>query len=147
MQRQRRDQQRHGEPDPGARAGTQNRAPPDRRPHRTADGHICIPPYSDRHWRDFFLVAGRPELAEDRDGLQASLQQEGIQTAVHYAIPAHLQPAYTDLGYSRGAFPRAEQASAQVLSLPIYPELPELALVTVANCVKRAMARRVRALV
>ncbi len=36
---------------------------PDRRPHRTADGHICILPYSDRHWRDFFRVAGRPELA------------------------------------------------------------------------------------
>jgi crotonobetainyl-CoA:carnitine CoA-transferase CaiB-like acyl-CoA transferase len=38
---------------------------PDRRPHRTADGHICILPYSDRHWRDFFRIAGRPELAED----------------------------------------------------------------------------------
>jgi crotonobetainyl-CoA:carnitine CoA-transferase CaiB-like acyl-CoA transferase len=38
---------------------------PDRRPHKTADGHICILPYSDRHWRDFFRAAGRPELAED----------------------------------------------------------------------------------
>jgi crotonobetainyl-CoA:carnitine CoA-transferase CaiB-like acyl-CoA transferase len=37
----------------------------DRRPHRTADGHICILPYTDRHWRDFFRLAGRPELAED----------------------------------------------------------------------------------
>ena len=34
-------------------------------PHRTADGHICILPYTDRHWRDFFRLAGRPELAED----------------------------------------------------------------------------------
>jgi crotonobetainyl-CoA:carnitine CoA-transferase CaiB-like acyl-CoA transferase len=38
---------------------------PDRRPHRTADGHICILPYTDRHWRDFFRIAGRAELAED----------------------------------------------------------------------------------
>src|SRR6201987_2110470 len=38
---------------------------PDRRPHRTADGHICILPYTDRHWRDFFRLAGRPELAQD----------------------------------------------------------------------------------
>jgi crotonobetainyl-CoA:carnitine CoA-transferase CaiB-like acyl-CoA transferase len=38
---------------------------PDRRPHRTADGHICILPYSDRHWKDFFRIAGRPELADD----------------------------------------------------------------------------------
>lgn len=38
---------------------------PDRRPHRTADGHICILPYTDRHWQDFFGLAGRPELADD----------------------------------------------------------------------------------
>jgi crotonobetainyl-CoA:carnitine CoA-transferase CaiB-like acyl-CoA transferase len=38
---------------------------PDRRPHRTADGHICILPYTDRQWQDFFRVAGRPDLAED----------------------------------------------------------------------------------
>jgi crotonobetainyl-CoA:carnitine CoA-transferase CaiB-like acyl-CoA transferase len=38
---------------------------PDRRPHPTADGHICILPYTDRHWRDFFRIAGRPELADD----------------------------------------------------------------------------------
>src|SRR5262249_45974942 len=38
---------------------------PDRRPHRTADGHICILPYTDRHWRDFCRLAGRPELCDD----------------------------------------------------------------------------------
>ena len=38
---------------------------PDRRPHRTLDGHICVLPYTDRHWRDFFRIAGRPELADD----------------------------------------------------------------------------------
>jgi crotonobetainyl-CoA:carnitine CoA-transferase CaiB-like acyl-CoA transferase len=38
---------------------------PDRRPHRTADGHVCILPYTDRHWKDFFRIAGRPDLAED----------------------------------------------------------------------------------
>jgi crotonobetainyl-CoA:carnitine CoA-transferase CaiB-like acyl-CoA transferase len=38
---------------------------PDRRPHQTADGHICILPYTDRHWRDFFRLAGRPQMADD----------------------------------------------------------------------------------
>jgi len=38
---------------------------PDRRPHKTADGHVCILPYTDRHWRDFFRIAGRPELNDD----------------------------------------------------------------------------------
>ncbi|HVH73780.1 MAG TPA: CoA transferase [Stellaceae bacterium] len=38
---------------------------PDRRPHKTADGHICILPYTTRHWQDFFRIAGRPELCDD----------------------------------------------------------------------------------
>ncbi len=38
---------------------------PWRRPHETADGHLCVLPYNDRHWRRFFEIAGRPELAED----------------------------------------------------------------------------------
>ncbi len=38
---------------------------PDRRPHKTADGYICILPYTDRHWRDFFRIAGRQELCDD----------------------------------------------------------------------------------
>ena len=38
---------------------------PDRRPHRTLDGHVCILPYTDRHWRDFFRIAGRSDLAQD----------------------------------------------------------------------------------
>jgi dTDP-4-amino-4,6-dideoxygalactose transaminase len=82
--------------------------------------------------------------AEDRDALQASLQAEGIQTAVHYAVPAHLQPAYADLGYGRGSFPRAEAAADQVLSLPMYPELSEQAILKVAGAVKRTAARRIQ---
>jgi dTDP-4-amino-4,6-dideoxygalactose transaminase len=84
---------------------------------------------------------------EDRDGLQASMLAEGIQTAVHYAVPAHLQPAYADLGYEKGSLPEAEAAAAQVLSLPIYPELTEQAIVDVTSAVKRAMSRRLRSLV
>ena len=61
---------------------------------------------------------------DDRDALQAALQAEGIQTAIHYAIPAHLQPAYADLGYLQGSLPESERASQEVLSLPIYPEMP-----------------------
>ena len=36
-----------------------------RRPYRTTDGHVCIVPYTDRHWRSFFVEAGLPELADD----------------------------------------------------------------------------------
>lgn len=84
---------------------------------------------------------------EDRDGLRRALHAEGIQTAVHYAIPAHLQPAYADLGYRKGAFPQSEAASNHVLSLPIYPELSVQAITEVASAVTRAVPRKVRALV
>jgi len=70
---------------------------------------------------------------EDRDGLQAALQAEGIQTAVHYALPAHLQPAYDDLGYSVGTFPESEKAAKEVLSLPLYPEITDAQLQKVAQ--------------
>lgn len=38
---------------------------PQRRPYRTADGHVCMMPYTDGHWRDFFTAAQRPDLAAD----------------------------------------------------------------------------------
>jgi formyl-CoA transferase len=50
---------------PSGEPGYSRMLAPDRRPHQTTDGHICILPYTDRHWRDFFRIAGRPELADD----------------------------------------------------------------------------------
>jgi len=82
--------------------------------------------------------------ADDRDALQTALQTGGIQTAVHYGVPAHLQPAYSDLGYSKGDLPHAEAAARQVLSLPLYPELCPEAIGEVASAVKKASARRVQ---
>jgi dTDP-4-amino-4,6-dideoxygalactose transaminase len=80
--------------------------------------------------------------ADERDGLQTALQAEGIQTGIHYPVPVHLQPAYADLGYGRGAFPRSEKAAEQVLSLPLYPELSSQAIAEVAAAVKKAVANR-----
>ena len=60
-----------------------------------------------------------------RDAVRAHLDRAGIHTGVHYPIPVHLQPAYSDLGYRRGDFPVAEAAAAEVLSLPMFPELRE----------------------
>ncbi|MGH9237952.1 MAG: DegT/DnrJ/EryC1/StrS family aminotransferase [Vicinamibacterales bacterium] len=58
-----------------------------------------------------------------RDSTRAALQAADIQTGVHYPIPIHLQPAHADLGYGPGDFPVSEQAAAQVLSLPMFPEM------------------------
>jgi dTDP-4-amino-4,6-dideoxygalactose transaminase len=60
---------------------------------------------------------------EARDGLKKWLHQQGVQTGIHYPIPAHLQEACSHYGYERGSFPNAEAAADEILSLPIYPEL------------------------
>lgn len=60
-----------------------------------------------------------------RDALREYLKDRGIHTLVHYPVPIHLQPAYTDLGYPSGSLPMTERTSREVLSLPIYPELTE----------------------
>ena len=80
--------------------------------------------------------------SDDRDGLQAALQAEGIQTGIHYPVPVHLQPAYADMGYKPGAFPQSEAAAKQVLSLPLYPELPFQSVARVVEVVKKAVANK-----
>ncbi len=69
----------------------------------------------------------------ERDAWRAALTEGGVQTGVHYPIPLHLQPAYADLGYSRGDFPIAEQAAAEVLSLPMFPELTDEQIASIAS--------------
>jgi len=60
--------------------------------------------------------------ADERDALQAALQEKGIQTGIHYPVPVHLQPAYAELVHTL-ALPQSEKAAAEVLSLPLFPEL------------------------
>jgi dTDP-4-amino-4,6-dideoxygalactose transaminase len=62
---------------------------------------------------------------DDRDALQAALQEKGIQTGIHYPVPVHLQPAYAELVHTPLALPQAEKAAAEVLSLPLYPEMTD----------------------
>lgn len=60
---------------------------------------------------------------KDRDELQKYLKSHGIASTVYYPIPLHLQPVFSYLGYSKGDFPETERATAEVLSLPIWPEM------------------------
>lgn len=60
---------------------------------------------------------------DDREGVAEALRRQGIPTAVHYPVPAHLQPAFRGLGYAEGSFPVAEAAARRVLSLPMHPYL------------------------
>jgi dTDP-4-amino-4,6-dideoxygalactose transaminase len=68
-----------------------------------------------------------------RDELQAHLRQVGIGSAVHYPTPVHRQPVYADQGYRAGDFPVAERLANEVLSLPLYPFMPDEQLKYVAS--------------
>ncbi len=73
--------------------------------------------------------------APQRDRLQEALASAGVETLIHYPIPAHLQPAYRDLGQGQGSCPAAEEAAREILSLPLYPELTESQVERVAGAV------------
>src|SRR5438874_6949955 len=68
-----------------------------------------------------------------RDRVRAALQDVGIQSAVHYPVPVHLQKAYAHLGYRSGDLPLTETLCEQCLSLPIYPELSKAKISRVAS--------------
>ena len=61
--------------------------------------------------------------APHRDELLVYLSKQGISTEIYYPAPLHLESAFRYLKYGTGAFPQAEAACREVLSLPIYPEL------------------------
>lgn len=69
----------------------------------------------------------------DRDQLQKYLAKEGIGTGIHYPVPLHLQNALEHLGYRAGAFPVAESAAREILSLPMYPQLSKPQQATVSS--------------
>ncbi len=59
----------------------------------------------------------------DREALQAKLSQVGIGSLIHYPIPPHMQDAYAQLSLPPDALPLARQLAAEVVSLPIGPQL------------------------
>lgn len=74
-----------------------------------------------------------------REVLQQALSEQGIQSGIHYPYPVHLLPAYADLDYSAGDFPQAESMAGEELSLPMYPELSEEAVGSIAAVLLEAL--------
>lgn len=93
-----------------------------------------VPNWADPVWHLF--VIRHPQ----RDQLMSQLSEEGISTMIHYPIPPHLQQAYTQCGYQKGDFPRAEQYANDMLSLPIGPQMLPEAQEKVIETVNRLVA-------
>lgn len=81
------------------------------RPH-VPEGHRSA-------WAQYTIRLG------ERDRVQTALKAAGVPSVVYYPTPMHLQTAFADLGYRKGDLPESESAAAEVLSLPMYPYLPE----------------------
>lgn len=89
-----------------------------------------VPEWADPVWHLFVV------RSQQRESLQATLQQQGVATMIHYPIPPHLQPAYAELNYQQGDFPIAEVIHREVLSLPIGPHHDVVSTKTVIAAIK-----------
>ncbi len=83
-----------------------------------------------RHARHLYVIRH-----PGRDALMDYLKDNGVSTLIHYPIPVHLQRAYGWLGLGEGSFPEAEAAAREVLSLPLYPELTEVDVRSIARLI------------
>jgi dTDP-4-amino-4,6-dideoxygalactose transaminase len=77
-----------------------------------------------------------------RDALHDYLAGAEVSTSVHYPRGVHLQEAYADLGYEPGSCPEAERAAAEVLSLPLFPQLSDLEVGQVVRLIRFFFAMR-----
>lgn len=87
-----------------------------------ADTDVSVPTSAAnvRHVYHLYVVR-----SQKRDALLSQLRERGVGAGIHYPIPLHHQPAYQALGYGAVSLPHTERAAAEVLSLPIYPEIQE----------------------
>jgi len=100
--------------------------------------HLMAPAKAGEHVYHLFVVRTRPE---HREAIQKSLSEAGISTGIHYPVPLHLQPAYSQAGYKKGVFPVTERLANEVLSLPMYAELPDATAERIAHALASSAAR------
>jgi dTDP-4-amino-4,6-dideoxygalactose transaminase len=81
-----------------------------------------------RHIYHLYVVRAR-----GRESLQKHLERRGIETGIHYPIPVHLQPSYQRVHFKAGPLRTTERVAKEILSLPMYPELPPASVDFVAQ--------------
>lgn len=90
------------------------------------------------HVYHLYVVRVDKSCSVERALIQEKLANVGIQTGIHYPIPCHLQPAFSNLGYQVGDFPNSEKLAEQILSLPMFPGLNSSqvkeVVAAIANC-------------
>jgi dTDP-4-amino-4,6-dideoxygalactose transaminase len=77
---------------------------------------------------------------DHRDAVRDYLTAKGVETAIHYPVPIHLQPAAKSLGYKKGDFPVTENQASTILTLPVNQFLEDDDIVYVCDCVNQAVS-------
>jgi len=95
-----------------------------------------VPAWAEPAWHLFVVCT------DSRDRLSSHLTSSGIGNLIHYPIPPHLQVAYEDFGWKKGAFPLAEKIAGEIISLPIGPHLQEKHSHQVAREVRQFFGRQ-----
>ena len=75
----------------------------------------------------------------DRDKFQQKLLREGIGTNVSYRVAIHLMPAYSDLGYKKNDFPKAEELCHSNISFPIFDNMPQELPIKVVDIINQLL--------
>lgn len=100
-------------------------------------GRFAPPPAGSRHAHHLYMVLVDGRAGITRDEAAERLAEAGVSTSVHFH-PLHLHSYYRGrFGYSRGAFPVAEQLADTVLSLPLSPALSDAQVDHVISVVRR----------
>ncbi len=84
-----------------------------------ADAPVTLLNESGEHVHHLFVVR-----SSGRDALRDALRRAGVETLVHYPLAVHHHPAWRELGRP-GALDESERAAAEVVSLPLYPQLTD----------------------
>ncbi|MGW6919063.1 DegT/DnrJ/EryC1/StrS family aminotransferase [Kitasatospora sp. NPDC054939] len=110
--------------------------------HRLLDGidGVALPRTAPGNEHVWHLYAVRIGPGRDRDAVLTALNAAGIGAGVHYPVPVHLQPAFRELGHGAGAFPVAELAARELLTLPLYPQITAGQQERVAEALAKALA-------
>lgn len=95
---------------------------------------IGLPAAKEGRGHQYYLYTIR---SDRRDELMKFLADQGIESKINYPWPIHTMRGYSFLGYREGDLPVTEQLSRTIVSLPIYPELPEEHAAEVAAAIRR----------
>lgn len=97
-------------------------------------GGIGLPALREGRSHQYYLYTIRTER---RDELTTFLAELGIESKINYPWPVHLMRGYHFLGYTPGSLPVTERLAGTILSLPMYPELPEDHATEVVAAIRR----------